>query len=207
MKKKVILSILLAICMGVAAGCGGGTGGTEQATNQQKESEQVANDQQVAEEQDTISFKKEAEQVTNDQQVAEEQDTTSFKVDWNKCQEDLKGELLSDSYAYVQDIALIVNDEDKKITLTAILDDSVSPEMALEFADTLIRRTNSLANMQDSNVAPCGADSYGGVFDAYDCLIGIASASQVNNSAQWFVYDAIARGTNQKLDLNDTYKS
>lgn len=182
MKRKLIMSVLVAVAMGMATGCGGGTDTAKQITNEQQS-------------------------VETQNPESEETELVSFDVDWDQCREDLVAELVSDDYPYVQDVYLSVDDETRCITLTATLDDATAPEVALDLADTMIRRTNSLANMQDTDIAPCGADSYGGIFDTYDCLIGIAPVSQANNSDQWFVYDAIARGTNQKPELTAGYRS
>lgn len=182
MKKKLIISVLVAVTMGMATGCGG----------ESDTIEPIANEQQSVETQVSESDKAE---------------TVSFDVNWDQCRDDLVSELVSDDYPYIRDVYLSVDDETRRITLTATLDDATAPDVALDLADTMIRRTNALANMQDSDVTMSGADTYGGVFDVYDCMIGIAPVSQVNNSSQWFVYDAIARGTNQKPELTAAYRS
>lgn len=182
MKKKLIISVLVAVTMGMATGCGG----------ESDTIEPIATEQQSVETQVSESDKAE---------------TVSFDVNWDQCRDDLVSELVSDDYPYIQDVYLGVDDETRRITLTATLDDATAPDVALDLADTMIRRTCALANMQDSDVTMPGADTYGGLFDIYDCMIGIAPMSQVNNSDQWFVYDAIARGTNQKPELTAAYRS
>ncbi|EOQ38285.1 hypothetical protein [Butyricicoccus pullicaecorum] len=182
MKKKLIISVLVAVTMGMATGCGG----------ESDTIEPIATEQQSVETQVSESDKAE---------------TVSFDVNWDQCRDDLVSELVSDDYPYIQDVYLGVDDETRRITLTATLDDATAPDVALDLADTMIRRTCALANMQDSDVTMPGADTYGGLFDVYDCMIGIAPMSQVNNSDQWFVYDAIARGTNQKPELTAAYRS
>lgn len=182
MRNKMIVAILMAIAMGMTTGCGGGSDSSESVTNEQQSVETQAPESDKAE-------------------------TVSFDVNWDQCRDDLVSELVSDDYPYVQDVYLGVDDETRRITLTATLDDATAPEVALDLADTMIRRTCALANMQDSDITMPGADTYGGLFDVYDCMIGIAPMSQVNNSDQWFVYDAIARGTNQKPELTAAYRS
>ena len=59
---------------------------------------------------------------------------------------------------------------------------------------------------KDSSIAAAGSDSYGGLYDKYDALIGIAPASKAGDSSQWFVYEALTSSRAKELSLNDIYK-
>ena len=79
--------------------------------------------------------------------------SNSFNVDWDKCTADWKAELTNQQYfSYVKDVFSEVQEGDTPtITLTATLADATDPDVALEFADTMIRRFSSIAQIQDGS--------------------------------------------------------
>ena len=132
---------------------------------------------------------------------------SAFKVDWEKCISDFTEEVTNPEYfGYVRDVYVEMSED--QITFSAVLDDSTKPEIALEYADTIIRRFNAVANMQDSNATLGNKEYLGGLYDKYDILIGIAPSSKVDDQSQWFVFDAIAKGVHSgsPIELQAPYK-
>ncbi len=131
----------------------------------------------------------------------------TYDVDWDQCLVDLKESVLDQEfYPYAKDVYAGVDEEEKQISFTAVLDDSTEPSVALDYADTIIRQYNLIANMQDNRIALGGKDYYGGLYDQYSIMIGIASLSKTENNKEWFVFDAVMAGTHQAIDLQKTYK-
>ena len=135
---------------------------------------------------------------------------THFNVDWDKCITNTKENslLISSNYPYVKDVYIDVDDNEKEIIFMAILDDSTKPEIALEYADTMIRQLNMWARMQDESIANSTKDYYGGLYDVYSIRIGVAPLSQSQNQSKWFVSDYINKGLHTKhtLKLEKAYR-
>jgi len=130
---------------------------------------------------------------TTEAETEESSSSEAFQIDWNKCISDLKEGLpLDPDYLFVQDY--FINVDSDTITITAVVDDATAPEMALDFADTLVRQLNLYASMQDSNVAPSSMDFYGGIYEQYNALVGVSAQSTVNSQKDWFVFDSIVGG-------------
>lgn len=130
---------------------------------------------------------------------------TDFNVDWDVCIAEFVEDLM-DTQDFLVDVAVTMKEE--QITFSAIVLDSTKPEVALDFADTMLRRFNLFAMMQDSTIETGTKDSYGSLYDVYDVLIGIAPQSQTSNTDKWFVYDAVAKGihTKQEIKLQKEYR-
>lgn len=151
------------------------------------------------------------EQTTTVQQTTTTQPTTipettteevAFNVDWETCIEETKEELTNpEFFSYVKEIGIFIDEENKRITFTASLDDATDPVVALDFADTLVRRFNLSACTQDSTIKTGEKDYYGGIYDTYSIMIGIAPYSKTDDYKEWFVYDAVAVGAHTKIKL------
>lgn len=109
-------------------------------------------------------------------------------IDFQKIEDQVKADM-AQYYDYVRDVSVIQEGDD--ILISAVVDDSISTETAYDLKDTLVRSANSYAKMQDDSISAAGADNYGGLYDRYNALIGIAPNSKVDNTDEWFVYDAI----------------
>jgi hypothetical protein len=132
-------------------------------------------------------------------------EAAELNIDWDKCINDLKeGLQLSPDYTFVRDY--YINFEDDQISITAAVDDATDPEKALDFADTLVRQLNLYAQNQDGNIKSASKDYYGGIYDHYNALIGVAPMSYTDDSSKWFVYDAITSGNGPKLNLTKEYE-
>lgn len=130
----------------------------------------------------------------------------AYNVDWDKCLDDLKESVLNQEFfPYAKDVYVAVDEEKKQITFSAVVGDATDPSVALDYADTIVRQYNLMANMQDSNIVLGSKDYYGGLYDKYDILVGIAPQSKVDDSDQWFVYDASIAGAHKKFKLQKEY--
>lgn len=119
--------------------------------------------------------------------------TDGFQVDWEKCIETVTTELTNPEYFdFVDGIRITVNDD--TITFIAALKDGTAPAIALDFADTLIRRFNSAAHAQDSTIESSSKDYLGGILSQYNLTIGVAPKSSAQNLEDFYVYDSIVKG-------------
>ncbi|MBZ9608631.1 hypothetical protein G9F73_012510 [Clostridium estertheticum] len=181
MKKKLIGVFLCAIISLSFVGCGftdGVKNGYEKGKKENSESENKGN---------VVAVKKDIEKV-------------KFNVDWEKCIEDTKTELTNPKYFdYVKNIYIKV--EDERITFTAALADSTNNDVALDFSDTILRRFNANAQMQDGSVKGGSKEYLGGIYDIYDISIGIAPLSKVEIQKEWYVFDAIAKTVQREPKL------
>ncbi|MDU1313941.1 MAG: hypothetical protein E6940_07740 [Clostridium septicum] len=124
----------------------------------------------------------------------------TYNVDWEKCIHDTKAEFTnSEQYSYLKDIYIEVSGD--KITFTAVLADSTDGKLALDLADSIIRRFNANAQLQDSSVKSSGKDYLGGLYDNYTISIGIAPLSEVKNQSKWYIYDAIEKKVHREPKL------
>ncbi|MCB2308821.1 hypothetical protein LGL08_20575 [Clostridium estertheticum] len=181
MKKKLISVFLCAIISLSFAGCGFTDGVKDGVGKAKKENSESENKKNV------VAVKKDIEKV-------------KFNVDWEKCIEDTKTELTNPKYFdYVKDIYIKV--EDERITFTAALADSANNDVALDFSDTILRRFNANAQMQDSSIKGGSKDYLGGIYDVYDITIGIAPLSKTKDQNKWYVYDAIAKSVQREPKL------
>lgn len=128
----------------------------------------------------------------------------SYDVDMTQCIKDLKnGLVLEPDYSFVKDYTVKANGND--ITISIVVDDSTSPEKALDFADTVVRQLNLYAQMQDSNIESSSKDNYGGLYKQYTTLVGVAPQSKVKDQDDWFVYGSVGSGS-VMLKLNKQYR-
>lgn len=192
MKRKVA-TVLLALTLAISVTACGGDSPKKEArdpTNTEAEEQDIKND-----EPSETSTKKDLE--ANESVDSE----TDINIDINKCISDLKENLaLEPDYTFVNDYYIKADGTD--LTISIVVDDATDPARALDFADTVVRQLNLYANMQDSNIALGNKDFYGGLYEKYSALVGVAPASKVNNQDEWFVFDAIVGGKT-KLNLKE----
>lgn len=120
-------------------------------------------------------------------------DAPAYKVNWESVNKDFKAELMNKThYPYVIDVSSTVNQNEKKITLTAVVSDATKPAAALDLADIMIRRYGSLTSQQDDKIKSPTKNYYGGIYDDYTVQVGIAPQSKIDNPKQWFVYSVIS---------------
>lgn len=146
-------------------------------------------------------------EVTSDSSLETEikednKETVTYNVDWEKCISDTKSEFInSDYYNYVKDVCIEVSNDE--ITFTAVVSDSTDSEVVLDFADSIIRRFNSNAQLQNSSIKSSGKDYLGGLYDTYKISIGISALSTINNSNEWYICDVIGKGVHKAPKLQN----
>ncbi len=104
----------------------------------------------------------------------------------------------SEFFPYVRDVAFTVDEKQKALSLSAVVDDSTSGAVALGLADTMLRRLSAVACMYNSALASPTKDYYGGLYDTYTAAVGVAPASSVNDTSAWFVNSVVYAGTHTK---------
>lgn len=152
--------------------------------------------------------------VTNSSaQVSEEKPPSLLKINpalnvkWDAVIGEWESEITDPNFfSYVKDAYAAI--EEDRFILTAVVGDATDPQVALELADTMIRRFNAIAMLQKNSIAPPSKDYYGGLYDQYGVMIGIAPFSQQDNTDKWFVYQFILPGmhTKQAPKLQKTYQ-
>lgn len=131
----------------------------------------------------------------------------SKEIDWDECISQTKEEITDPQFfSYVKDVEIIVDSDEKQITLSAVVSDATDPTVALDYADTMVRRLNAWAQMQDGSIKSSSKNYYGGIYDEYSAMVGVAPLSKVKDTDKWFVYDVIAKGGKNKLKLNKAYR-
>ena len=208
MKKKIV-AVLLASTMAFSLSACGVSDSTSSKSDTKKEETVKSN--KKADEATTEDFSDKANSSTgeasdqeNDSTSSSSDTQTASSLDMDKCISDLKANLpLDPDYTYVHDYYIGVKDD--TITITAVVDDSTDPSLALDFADTLVRQLNLYAQMQDSSIESSSQNFYGGLYTRYNALVGVAPASKTNSQKDWFVYDGISGGK-VMLKLNKQYR-
>lgn len=92
---------------------------------------------------------------------------------------------------YTLDAHISVDESKKEVTMTAVMQDGLKKWVAMEFADTMIRRFSSNAAMYNNSLTAPGKDSYGNLFDEYRIHIGIAPKSQIDKQENWYYEQVI----------------
>lgn len=136
--------------------------------------------------------------------TSSENEEVELKIDWDSVIEETKEELTNPEYFdYVKDLYIKVDESEKKITFTAALDDATNDDIALDFADTLLRRFNATAQLQDNSIKGGSNDYLGGIYDEYSVSIGIAPLSKTDDKKSWYIYDSINKGVQRSPKLQN----
>lgn len=189
--KRRILVLFTATALVIMAACGG---------SQKKDD--TLEDSLKTEDKNTVNHQSKESDLSKEQSTGD-----IYDVDWDKCLDDLKESVLdSEFFPYAKDVYASVDEGKKQIIFTSIIDDSTEPSVALDYADTIIRQYNLIANMQDNSISLGGKDYYGGLYDQYNIMIGIAPLSKTENHEDWFIFDTVIAGTHKTIDLQEAYK-
>lgn len=211
MRKKIV-TVLLAVSLTMSlSACGATTSESSTPSPEPAKTESSVEDEattpepEVTDETEKEEPEDEDESIeTTDTDTEAENDLSKCALDMDQCISDLKDNLsLEPDYSFVQDYYIGVKDD--QITITAVVDDATDPNVALDFADTLVRQLNLYAQMQDSSIDSASKDFYGGLYKRYSALVGIAPASKQDDPDSWFVYDGIVGGK-VMLKLNKAYR-
>lgn len=127
--------------------------------------------------------------------------TKSYNVDWGKCSQQTKSEFVGNQYyEYVKDLQ--VSEKDGMLIFSIVVDDATKPSLAPKLAETVLRRYNSNAQMQDSSIASGSKTSRGGLYDTYQVNIAVAPNSKVDgDKSEWFVNDTIGSGVQMQHEV------
>lgn len=87
---------------------------------------------------------------------------------------------------FTRDVHISVDEKEKTVVLTAVMDAGLKKWVAMEYADTMIRRFSSWVSMYNDGVTGPSNDNYGSLFDEYKIQIGIAPVGQVDNPDKWY---------------------
>lgn len=128
------------------------------------------------------------QEVAAKQEVKTEQKTPEKKtLKFDKAIADATAELKNKEFnKFTQDVSITVNEKEKEVVMTAVMQDGLKKWVALEFADTMIRRFSSWAAMYNDSLTAPGNDNYGSLFDEYKIVIGVAPRSQVDHQDKWY---------------------
>ena len=208
MKKKIVAVLLASVMALSLSACGGSKTDSSSSKSDTKKEKTVKSDKKsdeaTTEDSSDKANSSESESQGKDSASSTSDTQTVSSLYMDKCISDLKANLpLDPDYTYVQDYYIGVKDD--TITITAVVDDSTDPSLALDFADTLVRQLNLYAQMQDSSIESSSQNFYGGLYTRYNALVGVAPASKTNSQKDWFVYDGISGGK-VMLKLNKQYR-
>jgi len=135
-----------------------------------------------------------AEQEKAKQEVAakpeaktEQKATEKKALKFDKAIADATAELKNREFnKFTRDVSIKVDEKEKVVSLMAVMDNGLKKWVAMEFADTMIRRFSSFVAMYNDGVTGPSNDNYGSLFDEYKIQIGIAPAAQVDNPDNWY---------------------
>lgn len=86
------------------------------------------------------------------------------------------------NFPYTKDVHFEVNNEKKEVVMTAIMNNGLKKWVAMEFADTMIRRFSFWAAFYNDTLKGPDKDSYGSLFDEYGIFIVVGSSADGKNN-------------------------
>lgn len=101
------------------------------------------------------------------------------------------------NYPFVKNVSFTVDEDKKQITMDAVVDASLAPDKALDFAETMIRQF-ALFAPKDEDAPRSSKYYYGSIYDKYAILIGIAPSNNVKDTSKWYVLHYIEPGMHTK---------
>lgn len=127
--------------------------------------------------------KQETKQEVKTEQKAPEKKALKFDKAIAEATAELKNK---EFHKYTQDVHISVDEKNKEVTMTAVMNDGLKKWVAMEYADTMIRRFSSWAAMFNDGLTKPTNDNYGSLFDEYKIHIGVAPKSQINKQENWY---------------------
>lgn len=213
MKKFIFVLLGAVFCIGVFAGCSqqetempNNSDKSTVSSNRSTSSKSYSSSRSIS---SNSTSKKDYDVTSKDIKTSRNTYKSSgeFHVDWDKCIQDTKESITNPQfYGYVKDVYIEIDQSQKKIVFTAVVDDSTSADTALDYADTMVRQFNTFARLQDSSIDEASKDSYGGIYKQYTALVGVSSLSNTEKDEKWFVNQTLYKGLNHKLQLNKAYR-
>lgn len=120
-------------------------------------------------------------------------------IDIDKCFEAMKAANVLASYDIFQDF-YIAKGSNGAINISIVANEAADPNKVLEYTHMLIKDLNWYAQQQDPSIESSSSDSYGGLYDRYNALVGVSTPSTVSDTDKWLIYDGITTST-QFVDL------
>lgn len=197
---KKLWTILLAgvlVCM--VAACGAGETAGESAEDPAQESA-TATAEPTPTAEPTAEPTPEATEAP-EETPAPEQNTAL--LDWDALAENFKADTAVNQ-DFVRDV--YVGCDGDMIRLTAVVDPSTADDVVLDYVDTMLRRLGTLAHQQNDSFTMPDKNSYGGLFDSYSVMIGVAPLGSESNQDEWYIFDSIGRLVQTNHELKITRK-
>lgn len=131
--------------------------------------------------------------------------TSEKSINFDELNEVLNSNITdSEFFDYVLDI--YVNMEGKNLRLNAVVKDLTPLDTVVDFADTLVRQVNLLAQIQDSTISSANTESFGGLYDQYNTFVCIAPESQIDNESNWFILESMTSSRVKTFQLQKPYR-
>lgn len=218
--KKLYITFGLAICITFTA-CGSGEisepGSASEYSEEISENVDISNNEDqtpvgessVPVEEPTVSpdepstDSNTSEDTESSDSQASETAETSQDIDTNigKYIDDFNANLdLKSEYGFIKDCSIVL--DDKNIMFLLVVEDNTDPEDATNLGDTLVRQFNSYVCSYDSSIAQDNGDYFGGLYEIYNAMVGIAETSKTSDPSDWLAYYGIIQG-NIKVDLSE----
>lgn len=117
-------------------------------------------------------------------------------LDWEQGVNDIGNVLQNlDYYPKMKDVSVMVDDEKKEITIVMSVEDDITPEEALEYAERGLGDSNNAVGDQDFSIAKAEDDvTYGGLYERYGVYVGIAPESTKDDESTWLVNEHLEKG-------------
>ena len=108
-------------------------------------------------------------------------------IKFDKAIADATAELKNKEFhKFTRDVFIKVDVKEKTVVLMAVMEGGLKKWVAMEFADTMIRRFSSFVVMYNDGVTGPTNDNYGSLFDEYKIQVGVAPVGQTENPDNWY---------------------
>ena len=108
-------------------------------------------------------------------------------IKFDKAIADATAELKNKEFhKFTRDVFIKVDEKEKTVVLMAVMEGGLKKWVAMEFADTMIRRFSSIVSVYNDGVTGPTNDNYGSLFDEYKIQVGVAPVGQTENPDNWY---------------------
>ncbi len=117
-------------------------------------------------------------------------------LDWEQGVSDIDDVLRNtNAYPKMTDVSVFVNDETAEITIVMSVEDDMTSEEAVDYAQRILESANNAVADQDFSItlAEDGV-SYGGLYERYGVYVGIAPDSTKEDEITWLVDEHLEKG-------------
>lgn len=99
-----------------------------------------------------------------------------------------------DIYPFAETVNANVNGDEKKLNFYLLLNTTISPEEAEQYATTVIKGFNDLIAEQNTSYAHSSENSYGGFVEQYEVYVMVGEDSTKDDESTWILEDTIPAG-------------